>query len=156
MTDVDYARTITTSASPEEAYEAIARRMSEWWTAHVTGDLTKTGGKLRVDFLPNFGFWTFRADVLNAPNRIEMVCTDASHTPPGESANIEKEWLGTRIIWKIDALGDGSRITLTHHGLTPRLGCYGICLDGWDHFFGSSLKALLDTGHGTPHGQPPG
>lgn len=147
----DYTRTIEVPATPAQCHEAIAHRMDQWWTTATTGNLAATGNILRVDFPPQFGFWEFRTERIVPNARIEMVCTDARHSVPGQPAEIEREWVGTRIVWEIAPRGSGTEITLTHHGLTPRLVCHGICLDGWDHFFAGSLKAYLETGTGHPH-----
>ena len=150
MTRPDYSRAITVSADPAACFVAIARQMDQWWTRHTSGNLAAPGARLRVDFPPAFGFWRFEATSVTKDARIEAICTDASHTPPGQPASIEREWVGTRVIWEIVAKDTGTEITLTHHGLTPQLGCFGICIDGWDRFFAGSLKAYLDTGTGTP------
>ena len=44
-----------------------------------------------------------------------------------------KEWAGTNIVFEISPLKNGSKVTLTHSGLTPEAECYDKCKMGWDY-----------------------
>lgn len=147
----NYDEIIQVTATEDACFQAVATQMNEWWTQTTEGSLVKVGDKVTARFPPSFGHWTFEAKVFDRPNRIEMVCIDAHHKVEGQPEEIDQEWLGTKIIWDISAAGDKTEIRMTHDGLTPTLNCWDICLDGWNHFFKSSLKAFLDGEKPNPH-----
>lgn len=149
----NYQEKIVVSASPEAGFAAVATQMNQWWTTSVEGRLAKVGDKLTVRFPPDFGHWTFEAMSLVPGRLIEMICIDAHHKVEGQPKEIDREWLGTRIIWQFDRIGEKTEITLTHDGLTPQLNCWDICLDGWNHFFKTSLRAFLEGEAPSPHTQ---
>ena len=54
------------------------------------------------------------------------------------------EWNGTDIIFDITPHGTGSDVRITHVGLVPQKQCFDGCSQGWDHYFGKSLPALIN------------
>ena len=150
--DTNYRETIAVSASAEDSFNAVTREMDLWWTKTTEGALEKTGDTVKVIFPPKFGFWTFQARTMEPGRRIEMECVDAHHKVDGQPAEIDKEWVGTRIIWDFLDKGDKTEVTMTHHGLTPKLHCWDICFDGWNFFFKDSLKKYLNGEAAAPHG----
>lgn len=151
---LNYAAAIDVAASPTRSFDAVAKQMSQWWTRTTEGQIETVGDRVKVIFPPHFGFWTFEAVTIEPPHLISMRCVDARHSVEGQPETIEQEWLGTLVHWQFDALDSGTRICLTHDGLTPQLDCWEICQDGWDQFFKGSLKALLDRGEPS-HTEPP-
>ncbi len=150
----NYRDAIQVRASKDDCFQAIATQMDKWWTQSIEGDLTQVGDRVSAHFPPDYGFWTFEATGFERPHRIEMVCVKAHHKVQGQPEEIDQEWLGTKIIWDIATAGEMQEITMTHEGLTPKLNCWGICLDGWNHFFKSSLKAFLNGKEPSPHRAP--
>tara|TARA_Y100000052_G_scaffold13882_1_gene13526 strand:+ start:183385 stop:183894 length:510 start_codon:yes stop_codon:yes gene_type:complete len=147
----NYLEKIRVAATPEQSFQAVARQMEKWWTVTTEGAFERVGDRVTVRFLPDYGYWIFEASVMNESNRLEMICVEAHHKVEGQPKEIDQEWLGTNIIWQFETVGDKTEITMTHDGLTPSLNCWGICLDGWNHFFKNSLKAFLDGGEPSPH-----
>jgi hypothetical protein len=127
--------------------------MDQWWTKTTEGQLESIGDRVKVIFPPHFGFWTFEAVTIEHPSLITMCCADARHSVEGQPETIEQEWMGTLIHWRFDATDTGTRISMTHDGLTPQLACWDICQDGWNHFFKGSLKTFLDGGEPSPHSE---
>lgn len=146
----DYSKTITTSASAEIAYRALTRGFEHWWTT-PEGLLEKVGDRAKFGFPPGVSYWTFEATKLTPNALVEMKCVEALHKHEGQPEAIETEWLGTRVTFLIEETATGSSIRMDHIGLKQSLLCFDICTAGWDHFFGGSLKAYLDTGTGMPH-----
>ena len=70
-----------------------------------------------------------------------------------ENLTKNDEWKGTAIVWKSTGNETGTRITLTHKGLIPKLECFEICRTGWNYFL-QSLKKYLETGKGYPFKNP--
>lgn len=150
MSAPNYTRTITVKNTPDAAYRALTGGIENWWTKPDT-PLTSLGDRAKFSFPPGKSFWTFEATVLTPNERVEMRCVEALHLHEGQPKEIEKEWLGTRVIWEIIPNGDETDIRVEHMGLVPTLHCYEVCEAGWDLFFVASLKAYLDTGIGHPH-----
>ena len=46
--------------------------------------------------------------------------------------------------------GAGTELRFRHHGLTPQLECFEMCLAGWTHYL-ASLVDYVDRGTGTPN-----
>lgn len=149
--DNNYVASIETSATPEACFEAVAKRMSKWWTETTEGELNKVDDRVKVIFPPDFGYWTFEAKSMEWGSVIEMVCIDAHHRVEGQPEAIDREWMGTTVVWQFARVGSKTRVTLTHRGLTPQLNCWGICLDGWNHFFKRSLADFLEGKPASPH-----
>ena len=150
MSQQNYAREIFVKATPEQVFDALTTGYGHWWTK--PGNVfSAVGDAVVFRFPPDHGHWTFEATEISAA-RIKLKCIDAHHIGPDFSKELEKEWLGTYLIWEFAPRGNQTRINFTHIGLTPALHCYDICEEGWDHFFVGSLKAYLETGTGTPFG----
>ena len=148
---VNYEKTINVQANPEQVFHALTAQMALWWTTHTEGTLISVGDKIKVDFPPNNGHWTFEATTLVPDRVVELKCIDAHHVVAGQPTEIEEEWLGTELRWHISADGDGSKVAFEHVGLTPELHCYDICHEGWGFFFATSFAAHLNEGLGMPH-----
>jgi len=147
----DYFASIEVSATPDASFDAVATQMDQWWTETTEGALNKVGDTVTVIFPPDFGYWTFEAKVLERGSVLEMVCIDARHHVEGQPIEIDREWVGTRIEWRFVRSGDKTRVSLTHHGLSPHLNCWDICQDGWNYFFMHSLCRFLNGDGASPH-----
>ncbi|MCG3268798.1 SRPBCC domain-containing protein [Yoonia sp. I 8.24] len=147
----NYQEKIQVSASQDACFKAVATQMEKWWTETIEGGLKAVGDKVTARFPPDYGYWTFEASVMKGSSRLEMICVDAHHRVEGQPKEIDQEWLGTKIIWEFEVIAGKTEITMTHDGLTPTLNCWGICLDGWNHFLKTSLKAYLDGDEPRPH-----
>lgn len=147
----NFVKTIDVRETPEKVFRALTHEMDRWWSTHVNGALDSLGAKIKVNFPPNNGHWTFKATALSQGKLVELKCIEAYHVVAGQPAEIEKEWLGTMLRWSISPNGEGTRIRFEHIGLTPALHCYEICDQGWNFFFGTSFPAYLNDGAGLPH-----
>ena len=143
----DYRSSITARLSPGEAIDRIGR-VGDWWThkgfsgkALEAGDtFTVRFGETSVDLL---------VSELVPGSRVVWEVKD-SHLPWLKD---QKEWNHTRIIWEVAREDGGTRITMTHSGLTPQVECYESCKAGWDFYFGKSLLKLLVYNEGLPDGK---
>lgn len=148
MKQVSYSRTMTVTATPDEAYAAVSRDIRKWWSE--IGAFEKAGDVATVTFPPNRTSWTFRAKTLKPGELVELECIDANHIHDGAPESLRTEWQGTTLVWRIERESDVTNVQFTHDGLRPGLACYDVCVAGWEHFIGSSLQAYLDTGIGRP------
>lgn len=138
----DYTTTFTVSKSPADVFAAINNPRG-WWDGEITGPTDQLGAE-----------FTYRYREIHASLQrvVELV--------PGERVAWEvlsseldfvdeaEPWTGTRIAFDIEPVDGGTRVTLVHHGLVPRLPCYDACSTGWEHVAGRSLRAFIETGHG--------
>ena len=146
----DYSRTISTKASKEVVFDALTAGFSHWWTT-PEGTITGVGDCAKFIFPPGISYWTFEALELKPAKSVTLKCVEAFHIHEGQPKGSEDEWLGSLIHWQIEDKDGLNHIHMKHVGLGPALACYDICERGWNHFFGISLQAFLDTGTGMPH-----
>lgn len=147
----NYKKSITVNAGAANAFDAVTRHVDRWWT-RPDQPLLQIGDRAKFTFPPGQSYWTFELTRADEPTQVEWTCVEALHLHEGQPKEIETEWLGTRVLWHITEIADGTRVDIEHIGLTASLLCYDICEAGWDMFFLSSLQQYLDTGKGQPHG----
>lgn len=58
--------------------------------------------------------------------------------------------MGDRIVFELQPAHDGTKVTLTQHGLMPEQECYDVCSNAWNLFVGDSLRPLSEHGQGKP------
>ncbi len=117
----DYSKTITVSASPEAAYRAVTGEIEHWWTA-PDHSISTVGDHAKFNFPPSRSFWTFEATELTPNKFVELLCVDALHLHAGKPKDIEQEWLGTKLIWRIQPRNHTeTEIRFEHVGLHPGL-----------------------------------
>jgi uncharacterized protein YndB with AHSA1/START domain len=111
--------------------------VSAWW-GPATGS-AEEGGTLEVWFLG--GRQRIRMHV--EPTSEGRVVWSVEETP------LTPEWVGTTIIFDVEESPRGATLQFRHQGLTPGLGCYDMCQEGWTHYLGS-LVSYAETGEGQP------
>ena len=145
MQDKHYTTTITVNASPEAVFAAI-NNVRGWWSEDVEGSTTMLGD-----------VWFYHARDLHRctlkviewlPNqRVAWRVLDNHFSFIADKT----EWVGTTIAFDIEPVGQGARLTFTHHGLLPDHECYDVCHDAWGTYIRGSLKALITSGKGYPN-----
>lgn len=148
MTTTDFSISEIVNSSPDKAFKAITESIPDWWSRHFSGAAVESGQEFTIAFdAHQHTFKTFRIGRLVPGSLVEWDCIDAFLNI--DSLSKKTEWIGTRMIWTIEASGNGTQVSITHEGLTPEMECYEICEAGWRQFFGSLVK-LLNTGKGEP------
>ena len=144
MNAKNYTHALLVKRTPQEVFEAIGD-VAAWWTINVEG-ATRTSGD---EFTVQFGdVHLTRQRITEAiPGRRIVWAVIESHLPWLKDV---EEWKGTEIVFEIAAEKKGTRLTMTHVGLTPSVECFDQCEKGWDYFIGTSLLALLTDGAGLP------
>ena len=133
-------------ASSDKVFDAIANSIQDWWGI-TKGESNKPGGEFYTTFKPTK--WTFRVDVFEENRLIVWDCIEAYHVHSGYEG-IEKEWLGSKISWELEEVGNSTQLRFSHDGLEPNLNCYEICTPAWEMFVTQSLKAFVESGKGMP------
>jgi hypothetical protein len=62
----------------------------------------------------------------------------------------KREWIGTSLVFDVSTKGGETKVHFTHQGLVPADECYDICSSGWGGLINDNLKALIETGKGSP------
>jgi hypothetical protein len=144
MTKQDYRHSFDTLATPSEVIRKIAM-VSKWWGEDVAGK----ADSIQDQFTIRFGETSVEFCVTELqPERKVVWTVTGCHL---EWLNNKQEWLGNQLVFEVDkTAGDtgGTRVTLTHEGLTPSSECYKGCEEGWNFHFGQSLRQFLETGKG--------
>lgn len=140
----DYQATICVQASPDAVFDAITTvgGLAGWWNP-ATGS-GETGGELR--FMMNAPDpLVIHVDEATRPTSVRWTVTDCPFLP---------DWIGTRPTFTITQIGnDTSQLHFHHRGLNQDLECHDMCTRSWNHYM-TSLRDLLEAGHGSPFGSP--
>jgi uncharacterized protein YndB with AHSA1/START domain len=140
----DYQATIRVKATPEVLFDAITTTtgLASWWVPRVTGS-GETGGELKF--------------YMNSPEPLVIQVNEATRPALVRWTVIDctflTDWVGTRPTFTITPVEDGeTELAFRHYGLTSELPCIDMCRPSWNHFIGKSLRELVDSGQGHPHG----
>lgn len=144
MQQQDYHSSITAGITPEEAFDKVSRA-NEWWATNFEGSSSRLGDVFTVRF-KNGDWYKIKIAELIPGKKIVWNVIDAEQTWHED----RKEWAGTQILWEISPVKDGSKVSLTHSGLTPAFECYDKCTMGWDWLLQKSITSLLTEGKGLP------
>lgn len=142
----DFRTTLTIHSNTAACYRALTQEIPLWWSRSFEGRSGAVGDTFTVRFGDTHK--TFTVEALETENHVAWLCTD-SHLDLATLDN-KSEWNGTRIVWKLTPMNQGLQLDVRHEGLTPQIGCYDACVQGWNHFLGKSLAAYLETGQGAP------
>jgi uncharacterized protein YndB with AHSA1/START domain len=146
MSRQSYSTEVFISIKPDLVYKAITKDIDKWWT-ELSNQALEVGDQLVVRFEKNTSWVMTVSEAI--PNRsLVWKVVEANH----DLENLSKtdEWKGTTIKWEIVENKTGSKMTLIHHGLVPKLECFEICQAGWNYFLGN-FKDYLETGKGYPY-----
>ena len=146
MSRQSYSTEVLISIKPESVYKAITKDIDKWWT-ELSNQALEVGDQLVVRFEKNTS-WVMTVSEANPNKSLIWKVVEANHDL--ENLSKKDEWKGTNIKWEIVENKNGSKVTLTHQGLVPKLECFEICQAGW-HYFLVSLKEYLETGNGNPY-----
>ena len=144
MKTQDYQGSITTKFTPKETMNRISN-VSKWWSLNVEGSSSKVGDVFTSHF--KSGDWyRIKIDEVVPDKKIvwDVIASDQTWHEDRD------EWTGTKIVWEISPVKNGSEVTMTHLGLTPQAECYDQCKRGWDYLLQQSLQKYLTEGTGMP------
>ncbi len=146
---MNYQNGIVVAADGAKLFEAITTTIDSWWGRTDLTRSTKQGDTFSV-FFENDTKWKFKVVESIKDKKVVWECIEAYHKIEGMN-DIEKEWLGSRLIWRLESMTNNETLLVfEHEGLTPTLNCYEVCNNGWNYFL-KSLKKYAETGIGTPN-----
>jgi len=140
----DYTATIVVSKPPIDVFAAINDPRG-WWDGEITG----TTDQVDAEFTYRYGEHHLSVQRVAELVPGERVVWEVVSSHLG-FVDEHEPWTGTQITFDLEPAGDGTKLTLVHHGLVPALECYDACSRGWEHAAGRSLREFIETGHGVP------
>jgi hypothetical protein len=145
MNDKSYTTSITVKASPEAVFAAI-NNVRGWWSEDIEGN-TAVLGDVWYYHARDLHRCTLKVIESMPGKRVAWRVLDNHFSFIADKT----EWIGTTIAFDIEAVGEGARLTFTHHGLLPDHECYDVCHDAWGTYIRGSLKSLITSGKGYPN-----
>lgn len=139
----NYTATITVNATPETAFEKIAK-VDGWWAKKFTGRALNVNDTFKVDFGDTFVDFKITESIPG--KKIVWYVTDCNL----HWINAKKEWNDTKVVWDISSKNNTTQIKMTHVGLVPGVECYEACKPGWDGHVKESLLAFINENKGKP------
>jgi hypothetical protein len=145
MQNDSYTTSFEVSNSPAEVFQAISN-VRGWWSEGITGDSSQQGDEFVFE-VPDVHRSKQRLVEVIPDKKIVWLITESNMT----FLKQRDEWTGTKVVFEITPIGDKTRLTFVHEGLTPDIECYKFCMPSWAQYVGSSLRSLITTGKGTPN-----
>lgn len=140
----DFTHTITVTASPQAAFDAI-NDVAGWW-GRITGTTTRVGDEF-VYVVPGLHYSGFRVTELEHGKRVAWLVTGSYL----DFVEDKQEWNDTVVTFDIEPADGGARVVFTHAGLQPQVECYQACSNAWSMFIAGSLRDFINTGVGKPY-----
>lgn len=143
MHTANYTTSFWVTQTPQHTFDAI-NSVPQWWTEDFKGDTQKLNGEFTVTFGETY--ITSKVTELVPGKKIVWLVTDCNK----HWLKNKKEWVGTAMVWDIEATGNQTKVSFTHNGLVPGLECYNVCENAWNGYIKSSLLKLISEGKGKP------
>ena len=141
LSQLDYATSLRIECSPQSAFQALAEDLGNWW-----GEMDRPVKAEQDIFTVSWGapWYRFQVQVYSPPRQLVWECVDANQII-GDMKGVQKEWVGTKLHWKIEQVGTNTiNLSLTHEGLVPEFVCYDFCSTTWERFIHQHLKPYLE------------
>lgn len=132
-----FSSSFTVPRSPAEVFDAI-NDVRTWWTGDVDGASRHVGDEFTYRH-EDVHRSVQRVTELVPGRRVAWLVTDAHLSFAEDPA----EWTGTRVVFDISAVPDGTEVRFTHVGLSPDKDCYASCSSAWTYFVNGSLRDRL-------------
>ncbi|GEC70518.1 hypothetical protein SAMN05443543_103161 [Flavobacterium flevense] len=150
MENKNYTSDILVDADITTTFNAI-KNFRAWWSEEIEGHTDKLGETF---------FYHFKDVHLCKLKLIEEVSNKKLvYLVIDNDFNFikdKKEWVNTKLIFDISKIGEQTKVSFTHEGLTPQNECYEVCNDAWRGYIQGSLKDLINTGIGKPNAKEGG
>ena len=139
MKEHDILHRVGIKSAPEAVYEALTTQkgLSAWWTNDTQGG-TSVGGVIQFRF-GSLGGFDMKVVELDPEKRVLWNVVEGP-----------EEWVGTKISWELRKEGDHTIVLFKHRGWKEPVEFMHHCSTKWAIFL-MSLKALVETGKGTPN-----
>ena len=150
MENKNYTSRIIVDKDVLTTFNAI-ENLRAWWSEEIRGNTDKLGETF---------FYHYKDVHLCKLKLIEQIPNKKLvYLITDNKFNFTKdksEWINTKLIFDIVKVGEQTKVTFIHDGLTPKYECYEVCNDAWTSYIQGSLKNLIETGTGKPNGKEGG
>jgi hypothetical protein len=143
-----YTTALVLCATPEDVHAAVTNPRG-WWGESVTGASHGVGDEFTFEV--SGVHWSRLRVAECGPTRIAWDVVDARI----EYVEDHAEWVGTRIVFALEPVPEGTRLSFQHDGLMPDLACYDSCSLAWASLIHDSLRRLVTEGRGEPYAAAP-
>ena len=140
----DYTTTVTVAQTPASVFAAILDTRG-WWNEAIDGPTARVGDEFGFE-VEGLHRTRMRVTEVTPNERVEWLVVENNFG----FVTDQSEWVGDRIAFELEAVGEGTKVTFTQHGLVPELECYDVCSNAWAFFVGDSLRLLAEYGRGNP------
>jgi uncharacterized protein YndB with AHSA1/START domain len=140
----DFTTNITIASTPADVFAAILDTRG-WWNQAIDGPTARPGDEFGFEVE---GLHHFRARVTDVTpdQRVEWLVLENHFT----FVKDQSEWVGDRMVFELEPVEAGTKVTFTQRGLVPELECYDVCSNAWAFFVRDSLRLLAEQGEGKP------
>ena len=145
-TSTDYRISVRINAPADVVFDAVTTTegLGAWWSP-VTGS-GATDGELRFPMVADQQPLLVHVDEATRPTTVRWTVAECTFM---------EDWVGTHPTFTITPIDDSScELGFQHRGLTDQLECKDMCSRSWDHFVGTSLRELTESGTGAPNRSP--
>ena len=141
----NYTISIEVSQTPQEVYNAI-NNVRAWWSEEIEGPTDELNKEWFYHY-KDIHLCKMKVVDLQPGQKVAWEVTENSF----QFVDDENEWVGNHLIFNIEPLEHGTKLTFTQEGLTAFNECFNVCRDGWNNYVGNSLYKLITTGKGEPN-----
>jgi uncharacterized protein YndB with AHSA1/START domain len=136
----DIKHRVVVTASRHDAYRAVAATegIAQWWTRDGVRGESTVGSKLEFYFGQPTAAAVMEVVELTPDTQVRWRCIEGAD-----------EWIGTTLSFKFIESGEDTAVLFAHDGWREATEFMAHCSARWAYFL-LSLKALLETGKGTP------
>jgi uncharacterized protein YndB with AHSA1/START domain len=130
--------TIDIDTGPDVVYSAVTSQegLRGWWTHQAIAE-PRVGHENEFPFSSG-DFNAMRVVMLEPGRRVEWECTKGA-----------EEWVGTRVVFDLEPVVGGTRLTFSHTDWQEDTPFFRMCRKAWEWYM-ASLKQYCETGIGTP------
>ncbi len=146
MTEINYTTTLLFDQTPTEVFSAI-NDVPAWWAEDFKGSSHEINDEFDATFFTDVHYSRQKLVEVIPNKKVVWLVTDSKLN----FLQDKSEWTGTTISFEISEKDGMTELLFTHHGLTPKIECYGDCSNGWNQFVNKSLYSLITTGKGIPN-----
>jgi hypothetical protein len=133
MTNKNFQYSFTSSKNTKEVFAHLINPKN-WWVGIFGETIEGQSEKINDEFSFKAGegmHYTKQKLIELVPDKKIVWLVTESNLTFLEHTN---EWEDTKICFDLEEVGDQTKITFTHEGLTPQIECYVNCSSGWTQY----------------------
>ena len=141
----DFSATIVVDQDQYTAFNAI-KNFRAWWSEQIEGNTDQLGESFFYHY-KDIHLCKLKLIEMQPPTRLVYQVLENEFSFVSDKS----EWIGSHLIFELNAKDGKTEIKFTHEGLVPEDECYNVCFDAWTGYIKGSLYKLITTGKGEPN-----